>query len=65
METRQRHFSKQHIKNTPDEKLKLKNRYKIENLFARIKQFNRIQVRRDKKIVSFMGFIHLAVIKII
>ena len=28
----------------------LKKRYKIENLFARIKQFNRVHVRRDKLI---------------
>ena len=57
--------SNQHKKNTPDDKLKLKNRYKIENLFAKIKQFNRIHIRRDKNIAPFMGFIHLAIIKII
>ena len=60
--------------NTEDNKAKLKNRYsplgvyvpegnyKIENLFAKIKVFNRIHVRRDKLIVSFMGFVHMAVI---
>jgi len=51
--------------NTEDNKTKLKNRYKIENLFAKIKVFNRIHVRRDKLIVSFMGFVHMAVMRII
>ena len=36
--------------------------YKIENLFAKIKRFNRIHVRRDKLIVSFMGFVHKIII---
>ena len=52
--------------NTEDNKTKLKNRYspsgvyvpegnyKIENLFAKIKRFNRIHVRRDKLIVSLL-----------
>ena len=48
--------------NTEDDKAKLKNRYKIENLFSKIKRFNRIHVRRDKLIVSFMGFVYMAVI---
>ena len=51
--------------NTEDNKLKLKNRYKIENLFAKIKVFNRIHVRRDKLIISYMGFVHIALMKII
>jgi len=40
--------------NTEDDKAKLKNRYKIENLFSKIKRFNRIHVRRDKLIVSLL-----------
>ena len=40
--------------NTEYNKAKLKNRYKIENLFAKIKVFNRIHVRRDKLIVSLL-----------
>jgi len=67
----------QKIQNTESNKVKLKNRYspsgvyvpegnyKIENLFAKIKVFNRIHVRRDKLIASFMGFLHIAIIKII
>ena len=51
--------------NTEENKSKLKNRYKIENLFAKIKAFNRIHIRRDKLIVSFMGFVYMAVMKII
>ena len=55
----------QKIQNTESNKVKLKNRYKIENLFAKIKVFNRIHVRRDKLIASFMGFVHIAIMKII
>jgi hypothetical protein len=51
--------------NTEDNKIRLKNRYKIENLFAKIKVFNRIHVRRDKLIASFMGFVYIAFMKII
>jgi hypothetical protein len=40
--------------NTEENKSKLKNRYKIENLFAKIKAFNRIHIRRDKLIVSLL-----------
>jgi hypothetical protein len=35
------------VQNTVIENQILKKRYKIENLFARIKQFNRVHVRRD------------------
>ena len=38
------------VQNTFIENQILKKRYKIENLFARIKQFNRVHVRRDKLI---------------
>jgi hypothetical protein len=55
----------QHTQNTSEEKAILKNRYKIENMFAKIKRFNRIHVRRDKLIVSYMGFVYLAFMKII
>jgi hypothetical protein len=51
--------------NTENDKIRLKGRYKIENLFAKIKVFNRIHVRRDKLIASFMGFVYIAVMKII
>ena len=40
----------------------LKKRYKIENLFAKIKVFNRVHIRRDKLIASYMGFVYLAII---
>ena len=55
----------QHKKNTTDEKLILKKRYIIENVFAKIKKFNRIHIRRDKLIVSYMGFVHIALMKIL
>ena len=64
------------VQNTVIENQILKKRYKIENLFARIKQFNRVHVRRDKligcgesstffTIVTYLGFVHLAFMKII
>lgn len=55
----------QNVQNTVIEKQILKKRYKIENLFAKIKQFNRVHIRRDKLIVSYLGFVYLAFMKII
>ena len=55
----------QNVQNTVIEKQILKKRYKIENLFAKIKQFNRVHIRRDKLIVSYFGFVYLAFMKII
>ena len=37
----------------------------IKNLFAKIKRFNRVHVRRYKLIVSYLGLIYLAFMKII
>jgi len=54
--------SNQKKQNTSYEKDKLKKRYKVENLFSRIKCFNRVHVRRDKTINAFMGFVFLACI---
>ena len=53
------------VQNTINENQILKKRYKIENLFAKIKQFNRDHVRRYKLIVSYIGFVYLAFMKII
>src|ERR1043166_2616759 len=39
-------------------------RYRIENLFCRIKENRRLAMRVDKLDVTFMGFIALALIKI-
>ena len=50
----------QKIQNTKLENKKLKGRYKVENMFGKIKAYNRIHVRRDKLIVNYMGFVHLA-----
>lgn len=38
----------------------LKNRYVIENVFAKLKAYNRICCRKDKLICTFMGFAYLA-----
>ncbi len=55
----------QKTKNTDEENEKLKIRYKIENWFSKLKNFNRILVRRDKLIKTFMGFVYLGCICIL
>jgi transposase len=40
----------------------LKKRYVIENVFANLKRFNRICLRKDKLTVTFTGFLFLATI---
>ena len=49
-------------KNTESEKNKLKKRYKVENMFQKIKTYNRVLIRRDKLIATYMGFVYLACI---
>jgi hypothetical protein len=46
--------------NTDREKIILKNRYKIENMFATLKQFRRISFVYEKNIKYFTGFVYLA-----
>ena len=53
----------QKIQNTKIEKELLKDRYKIENLFAHIKTFNRIYLRKDKKIKNYMSFVYMGLLK--
>jgi hypothetical protein len=55
----------QKIKNTEDNKNKLKKRYTIENFFALLKNFNRINIRRDKLIKTYLGFVYLGCICIL
>lgn len=40
----------------------LKNRYVIENVFARIKRFDRICIRKDRLTTTFKGFMYMAII---
>ena len=49
----------QNIKNTSIESQKLKSRYKIENCFGMIKQHERIILRKDRKLNTFMSFIYI------
>lgn len=49
-------------KNTKKEEETLKERYKVENMFTAIKSFNRIHIRRDKKISTYLGFVYLGCI---
>ena len=53
----------QKIQNTNIEKELLKDRYKIENFFAHIKTFNRIYLRKDKKIKNYMNFVYMGLLK--
>jgi transposase len=42
-----------------------RRRWKVERLFAWLTQFRRITVRYEAKIENFLGFLHLACIKIL
>lgn len=37
-----------------------KRRWKVERLFAWLKQFRRIQTRHERKAANYLGFLHLA-----
>jgi len=52
-------------KNTNSEKILLKDRYKIENFFASLKNYNRIVLRRDKNILNYMSFVYMGLLKYI
>jgi transposase len=41
-------------------KKKLKDRYKIENLFAKLKANDRINVRHDRKLVNYLSFMYIS-----
>jgi hypothetical protein len=47
-------------KNTENERIKLCSRYKIENCFSLLKQYERIMVRKEKKMKTIMSFINMA-----
>ena len=49
---------------TKKNKKLLKNRYVIENVFAKLKKFDRICIRKDRLTATFIGFIFLASILI-
>jgi transposase len=42
-----------------------KRRWKVERLFAWLTQFRRIVIRYESKIENYLGFLHLACIKIL
>jgi hypothetical protein len=52
----------QKIRNTEQEKIKIKKRSLIERWIGKIKNFNRVMVRRDKLIQTYMGFVYLGCI---
>ena len=50
----------QKIKNTKKEKKILKKRHKIDNVFASIKKYDRIMLRKEHKIINYMSFVYIA-----
>ena len=56
------HRKNQKQKTPPSSKRILKNRYVIENVFAKIKKFDRICMRKDHLESTYKGFIFLALI---
>jgi hypothetical protein len=50
--------------NTEDEKQKLKTRSKVENAIAKLKKCNRVHVRRDKLLRTYMSFVYLSFFKV-
>jgi len=51
--------------NTAFKNKKLEKRYKVENWLSKLKNFNRIIIRRDKLITTYMGFVYLGCICIL
>ena len=49
----------QKTKNTYNEEIILKNRYKIENFFASLKKYNRVIIRNERKIAHYMSFVYI------
>ena len=49
---------------TPKEKILLKERHNIENVFAFIKNNNRVMVRRDKNIKNYFSFVYISMLEI-
>lgn len=56
------HRRNQKIKTTDEHKKLIKKRYVIENVFAGLKRFDRICMRKDRLEVTFIGFLFLATI---
>lgn len=56
------HRCNQKIKTPEETKILLKKRYVIENVFAQLKSFDRICMRKDKLASTYKGFLFLAII---
>jgi len=50
----------QNRENTKEEIELLKKRPKVENAIQKLKRYNRVHVRRDQLLCSYMGFVHMA-----
>ena len=51
-------FNVRRCKTSKPAKKKLKERYKIENLFATIKANERINVRHERKLINYLSFVY-------
>ena len=49
---------------TPKEKKLLKERHKIENVFAMINNNHRVMVRRDKNLNNYFSFVYMSMLEI-
>ena len=48
--------------NTKKEKTILSKRHKIENFFAMLKKYNRLVLRKERKIKNYMSFVYTGVL---
>jgi hypothetical protein len=55
--------SNQKIHTSERNKDLLKHRYLIENFFANIKKYNRIYLRKDKKIKNYLSFVYMGILE--
>lgn len=53
----------QKTKNSHNERILLRERHKVENMFAKLKSNNRIQIRRERKVKHYMSFIYIAMLQ--
>ncbi len=54
----------QKIRTSISDKKLLKDRYKIEHIFAKIKNNNHIMVRTEKSIINYLSFIYISFLEI-
>lgn len=53
----------QKIKNTKLEKIYLHKRHKVENFFVSFKKYERVNIRKDRKINTYLSFVYMSLLK--